>query len=60
MNRSPGALESRSRWRLACNLPKNSALALKFLAICDSAPLDHPVIEIGGSLPQGGGLASGS
>eukprot|EP00959_Pyramimonas_sp_CCMP1952_P350420 7341449-Pyramimonas_sp.AAC.1 len=32
-NRSPGAVESRSRWRFACNLLMNRALALEFHAI---------------------------
>eukprot|EP00959_Pyramimonas_sp_CCMP1952_P381057 7984331-Pyramimonas_sp.AAC.1 len=40
-NRSPGALELRSRWRLACNLLKNS-LVLEFPSICPSAALPTP------------------
>eukprot|EP00959_Pyramimonas_sp_CCMP1952_P262021 5479164-Pyramimonas_sp.AAC.1 len=42
---SLGALESRSRWRLACNLFNISALALELPAICSSAALPtlrHP------------------
>eukprot|EP00959_Pyramimonas_sp_CCMP1952_P278246 5817120-Pyramimonas_sp.AAC.1 len=55
-NRFLGALESRSRWRLARKLFKNSALALEFAAIYSGAALPtfrHPGVALTLRTPSG-------